>query len=114
MIAVLVLLLIGDGNAANGGSVYYGQVQGSTKPAEVVAKNVFNSIPEYKQIKEKGLKQEDPEYWILLNKANEKFYAAVKKAAEAGKHDVVVEQGSTKFDSTPTDLTQKVIAALAP
>lgn len=110
MIALVVLLLVGDAQ----GTTYYGKVDGAQKPAEVVAKTVFNSIPEYKKIKEKGLGEDDPEYWILLNKANEKFYAAVKKAAEDGKHDVVVEKDSTKFGSTPADLTQKAIAALAP
>lgn len=93
-------------------NVYYGAVADAKSPAEVAASKVFEEIPEYKKIKEKGLTQEDPEYYILLNKANAKFFAAVKKAAEAAKHDVVVEKGSAKFEKTPADLTQKTIDAL--
>jgi hypothetical protein len=91
---------------------YYGKVEGARKPAEVTSKTVFNEIPEYKQIKEKGLTESDAEYFILLNKANAKFYTAVKKVAEEDGHDVVVEKGSTRFESTPVDLTQKTINAL--
>jgi len=92
--------------------VYFGKVDGAKKPAELTAKTVFNEIPEYKKIKDKGLGKDDAEYWLLLNKANDKFNKAVKKVAEDGKYDVVVEKGSQKFDSTPADLTQKVIDAL--
>lgn len=111
MIALFALLLYGDPLA---GTVYFGKLDGAQKPAEVVAKTVFAEIPEYKKIKEKGLDQDDPEYWILLGKANDKFYAAVRKVGEQAKFDVVVEKGSSRFDSTPPDVTQKVISALLP
>ena len=111
MIALLALLMYGD---PVGGSVYYGKLEGAQKPAELVAKTVFAEIPEYKKIKEKGLTEDDPEYWILLGKANDKFYAAVRKIGEQFKFDVVIEKGSSRFDSTPPDVTQKVISALLP
>ncbi len=108
MIALLTLCLFGTPQ------VYYGKLADAKKPAELVAKTVFAEIPEYKKIKEKGLTETDPEYWILLAKANEKFYAAVKKVGDADKYDVIVEKGTAKFEGTPPDITQKVIAALAP
>ncbi|MBI2899499.1 MAG: hypothetical protein HYY17_04900 [Planctomycetes bacterium] len=111
MIAVLALLLLRETVVAQ---VYYGKLDGAQKPAEVVAKTVFAEIPEYRKIKEKGLTQDDPEYWILLGKANDKFYAAVRKVGELNKFDVIVEKGTAKFDTTPPDVTQKVIAALLP
>jgi len=92
--------------------IYFGKTEGAKKPAEIVATDVFNEIPEYKKIKEKGLTKDDAEYWVLLNKANEKFNKAVKKTAEDGKYDVVAEKGKHKFDSTPVDITKKVIEAL--
>ena len=92
--------------------IYYGKSDGAKKPAEIIASDVFNEIAEYKKIKEKGLTKDDAEYWVLLNKANDKFNKAVKKAAEDGKYDVVAEKGKQKFDSTPADLTKKVIEAL--
>lgn len=108
---VFAVLHIAD-PALPDGTTYYGTASGAKAPAEVTASKVFDQIAEYKTIKEKGLTQEDPEYYILLNKANAKFFAAVKKAAEAAKHDAVVEKGSAKFDKTPADLTQKTIDAL--
>lgn len=92
--------------------IYYGKKDGAKKPAEIKAQDAFNEIPEYKKIKEKGLTKDDAEYWVLLNKANEKFNKAVKKVAEEEKHDVVAEKGKVKFDSTPADITKKVIEAL--
>ena len=92
--------------------IYFGKKDGAKKPAEVKATDAFNVIPEYKKIKEKGLTKDDAEYWTLLNKANEKFTKAVKKVAEEGKYDVVAEKGKVKFDSTPVDVTEKVIDAL--
>lgn len=111
MIALLAVFLFGGPVF---GTVYYGKLADSKKPAECTAKAVFAEIPEYKKIKEKGLSQDDPEYWILLGKANEKFYAAVKKVGERNKFDVIVEKGTAKFDPAAPDVTQKVIAALAP
>ena len=72
--------------AAGASDVYYGKKDGAKKPAEVVASDVFNEIPEYKKIKEKGLTKDDAEYWVLLNKANDKFNKAVKKVAEDAKY----------------------------
>src|SRR5688572_8773156 len=92
--------------------VYHGKKDGSKKPAEIKAQDVFNEIAEYKKIKEKGLTKDDAEYWVLLNKANEKFNKAVKKVADEEKHDCVAEKGKVKFDSTPVDITKKVIEAL--
>ena len=107
VLPLLLSLIVGGAS-----DIYYGKKDGAKKPAEIKAADVFNEIAEYKKIKEKGLTKDDAEYWVLLNKANEKFNKAVKKAAEAGKHDVVAEKGKHKFDSTPVDITKKVIEAL--
>ena len=92
--------------------IYFGKADGAKKPAEITAATIFNEIPEYKKIKEKGLTKDDAEYWVLLNKANEKFNKAVKKVAEDGKYDVVAEKGKVKFDKTAADITQGVVEAL--
>ncbi len=94
------------------GDVYYGKCDGAKSPAELVALKVFEAIPEYQDIKKRGLTRDDAEYWVLLGKANDKFYKAVKKVAEDSKYDVVVEKGSVKFEGTPPDVTQRVIDAL--
>ena len=94
--------------------VYFGKLAGAKSPGEVVAKSAFAEIPDYKEIKEKGLTKDDPEYWILLSKANDKFYAAVKKVGEENKFDVIVEKGTAKLETAAPDVTRKVIAALTP
>lgn len=92
--------------------VYYGKLEGAKKPGEVVASKVFNEIPEYKKIKDRGLKEDDPEYYILLTRANAKFSAAVLAAATQAACDVVVEKGSAVFAVETVDLTQKTIGAI--
>jgi hypothetical protein len=98
--------------AASDSDIYYGKKENARKPAEIKATDVFNEIAEYKKIKEKGLTKDDAEYWVLLNKANEKFNKALKKVVEEDKYDVVAEKGKVKFDTTPADITKKVIEAL--
>src|SRR5688572_8608958 len=99
-------------SAVGDADIYHGKKEDSKKPAELKAKDVFNEIAEYKKIKEKGLTKDDAEYWTLLNKANEKFQKALKKVIEEEKYDVVAEKGKVKFDTTPVDITKKVIEAL--
>ncbi|MDQ7780172.1 MAG: hypothetical protein RDV41_10765 [Planctomycetota bacterium] len=94
--------------------VYYGNPDHFTKPAVLVANAVFECIPEYQEIKKKGLTSKDPEYWLLLDKANKKFYAALRKVADREGHDLVMEIGTIQAEegySLP-NITGTVIAAL--
>lgn len=109
---VLALCLHLLAGLSTGSNVYYGKVEGAKRPAEVVAATVFNEIPEYREIKKRGLTEQDAEYWILLNKANQKFYRAVRKVAEENRYDVVTEKGAFKFEGEVPDVTQRVIDAL--
>ena len=114
MIAVLLLaasLAIPTDPEAR--KVYYGEVDGAQKPAYVIASKVFAKIPEYKKIKEKGLTKDNPEYFILLQKANAKFFDALTAAAKKAGRDVVVEKGTEDFTGKKVvDLTAKVIKSL--
>lgn len=103
--AVLLLPLLGA-------TVYYGTVTGAKKPAQIEAQKVFDQIPEYQEIKRRNLKESDSEYWVLLEKANQKFYNAVSRVAQDKGFDVIVEKGSEKFETEPPDVTQDVIGAL--
>jgi hypothetical protein len=93
-------------------TVYYGAVAGARKPGEVEAAKVFHEIPEFREIKDRGLGSDDPEYVVLLAKANAKFFAAVGRAASAAGCDVVVERGSAAFQTPPADLTRKAVEAI--
>ena len=91
--------------------VYYGNADSFDKPAVVVALDVFKKIDEYNDATKKT--KDDPEYYILLEKANEKFKKAVKKAAEDGSYDLVGEKGTVKVKGkTVPDITADVIKAL--
>lgn len=107
LLAALVL-----GVATADATVYYGALEGAQKPAAIVAQKVFDRIPEYQEIKRRGLGPNDSDYWVLLAKANEKFYGAVRRTAEAIAYDVVVEKGTHTFDKEPADATQAVIDSL--
>ena len=111
-LAILLATTVAAGYGEPGSKVYYGQVKNAQKPASLTALDVFNAIPEYLEIKRRGLTQDDPEYWSLLNRANEKFLEAVIRTARAGGYDVVVEKGSVEFDQDPPDITQSTIEAL--
>ncbi len=108
----LVVLALAASQDPQTAKVYYGVAQGAKKPGEVVASKVFDEIPEFQKIKEKGLTSDDPEYFILLTKANTRFYAAVMKAAMAATCDVVVEKGTGTFTGAPADLTKKAIDSI--
>ncbi len=93
-------------------TVYYGALKDARKPGEVEAGKIFREIPEYRSIQDKGLDSRDPEYFVLLSKANAKFFAAVRRAAAGAGCDVVVERGSASFAERPADLTSRAIEAL--
>jgi len=109
---LLAALTLGVAAATADATVYYGALEGAQKPAVIVALKVFDRIPEYQEIKRRGLGPDDSDYWVLLAKANEKFYAAIRKAAEARSYDVVVEAGTHTFEKEPPDATQAVIDSL--
>ncbi len=99
---------------ADRGKIYFGNPDQFTKPAVLCATSVFEQIPEYKEIKRRGLTSKDAEYWLLLDKANKKFYAAVKTVAKNDGYDLVGELGAIQAEEgyALPDITSAVIAAL--
>ena len=84
------------------------------KPAIVVSSTVFDSIPEWKEIKEKGLKKGDAEYHLLHKRASDKFCDALKRVRVANGYDIVAETGAIECKNcTATEITQAVIDSLA-
>ncbi len=93
-------------------AVYYGDAAHWKKPAEVDADAVYAEIPEYKQILAEGLGPDDAKYQLLMNKASRRFVAAVKKAARAGKYDLVARKGAVENVDDVPDITDAVIQKL--
>lgn len=109
-------LLLGDGTFAvtDPAKVYYGDPGEFENPAVLTASAVFAKIREWREIQEKGLTSQDPEYWILLEKANRKFRRAVHRVAQEAGHDLVAETGAVvRADGAALpDVTEAAIAAL--
>jgi hypothetical protein len=103
-------LLGADGGTVDKKKVYYGKASSFKKPAEINLLTVFGAISEYTEAKKKS--EDDPDYYILLQKANDKFQKALKKAASDGGYDLVAEKGAVKAKKTVPDITDAVIKAL--
>lgn len=102
-----------DCEVLDAGKVYYGDCNSFSSPATVAADEVFPHIHAYKLIGERRLSEEDPEYWVLLSKANKVFRAAIKAVAATCGHDLVAERGALKpaaQNVTVPDITNLVIA----
>ena len=92
---------------------YYGDPEDCQRPGEVEASRVFNEISEWQEIQKRSLNPDQAEYWILLDKANQKFYKAIHKAAQKLRLDLVAELGTLPRDKgEPPNVTDQTIGAL--
>ena len=102
---------------ADAGGIYFGNQRLYTKPCVVKADRIYRSIPEYREILDKGLTDKDVQYHFLMKKASEKFLEGVKRMARDVSMDLVGEVGSIKACKTgasdPPDKTDDVISRLA-
>ena len=90
--------------------VYVGNPDRFTKPAVVVATKVYVEITEYQEVRRRKLDRNDPDYYVLMEKASRKFHAALEEAAKAGPYDLVAETGAvTRTEGTLPDLTDAAI-----
>lgn len=107
---------LGDYRCTDPSKAYYGNVAMIRRPGVVRSDDVFARIPEYREIRSKGLTDKAPRYHFLMKKASERFTGAVAAAARAGGYDFVSETGTIQVEDPeappPADLTQDVIARL--
>ena len=90
--------------------IYVGELANYTNGAVVDIHAVFNVIPEYQAIQERGLTREDADYYILLARANTVFYNNVRVVANCGNYDLVLRLGSVEAEGLGlTDITQDVV-----
>ncbi len=91
--------------------IYYGDADDFEKAGVIKIVKVFKAIPEYVQAQKKG--KDDPQYYILLEKANQKFSSALEKVAGEKGYDLIGEAGSIKIKGKKVpDITSLVIKAL--
>ena len=108
-----LLAFAGNGDVEiNEDKIYYGDPGNFQKPAVLKLKTVFNRIPEYREAQKRG--KEDPEYYILLEKANQKFRSAMESVAGEEGYDLIGETGAIKIKGKKVPvITKKVIDALS-
>jgi hypothetical protein len=93
--------------------VYYGNVKEYSSPAQIELCKVLDATKECQRIKKEKIKNDNPLYWILIQRANEKVQAAIKKVATDKKYDLVGELGYiTGYPNPIPEITQQVIEAL--
>lgn len=95
--------------------IYYGDENDFSSPAVLSSSEVFEEIPEWQDIQERDLGENDPEYWDLLREANRKFFNAVRETCREQDYDLAVEDGyieATGESSEPPEITREVIRNL--
>jgi len=96
--------------------VYYGDCSSFSKPSTIAIDEVFPHIRSFKLIDERNLNESDPEYWVLLLRANEKFRAALKSIAAVHGLDLIAERGAIKSlgdESLLPDITNLIVAEVS-
>jgi len=107
---------VGDYSVLDAGGRLYGRASLVMRPAIVRSDPVFARIPEYQQIMREGMRDSEPRYHLLLNKASQRFQEAVGAMARALGHDYVGEAGTVEAArdgvAPPPDRTDEVLARL--
>ncbi len=101
-----------DRPTVDASAVYFGNAANFHHPAEVDTNAVWAEISEYKKIVKDKLEPGTARYELLIEKASRRFSDAVRKAARAGKYDLVARSGSVKKAPDVPDITRDVIDLL--
>lgn len=104
---------VGDYRCKDHSDVYLGNARLFKRPCHISADRVYRKIPEYQEILQKKLTDDDPKYHLLMKKASQRFTEAVKQMARDLDHDLVAEVGAIKKDKEEAksipDRTDEVI-----
>ncbi len=93
--------------------IYYGDPKNFHNPAVLDAAKIYNEIPAYQKIVQKGLTKNDPEYWPLMQKASNVFVRSLKAVCKEKGVDLVGEVSSISCDHDQVpDITEAVIEAV--
>ncbi|MGE0190866.1 MAG: hypothetical protein AB7T63_02385 [Planctomycetota bacterium] len=107
---------LGDYSVLDASRAYHGRAALVMKPAVVRSDPVYALIAEYQQVRSEGLRDTEPRYHLLMNKASQRFRDAVAAMARALGHDYVGEAGTVEAArdgvAPPPDRTDEVLARL--
>jgi maltooligosyltrehalose synthase len=90
--------------------IYLGDPDRFAKPAVVTASRVYAEITEYQEVKRRQIDRNDPDFYVLMEKAARKFRSALEESAKSGPYDLVGEKGAvTRTEGTLPDLTDAAV-----
>ncbi len=123
LMAAVCCLVLPAASAAGGAAprteideaeIYYGDPGSFRSPAVLDADEVYSHIPEYREIRDRGLDPSDARYLYLMRAASERFRAAVSGVADSEGYDLVGGLGSIRIEGrTVPDITSLVVRKLA-
>ena len=91
------------------GPVYFGNPQSYKKPAELSIAKVWAALPEYKEIEKGNIRDDDPRYWILMQKANRRLEHALKAMNKKYGYDLIGELKFLDTEAEVPDITAEMI-----
>jgi hypothetical protein len=95
--------------------IYLGDAADFSSPAVLEALRVYQTIPAYRNIVDRKLTRDDPEYWPLMRHASSAFVRGLKSVCARRGHDLVGESGAIKPETEGTtvpEITDDVIEAV--
>jgi hypothetical protein len=113
MRTLIILLLLNTTIQVDPQRLYRGDPADFRKAACVSADQIYDAIPAYQEIVDRGLTKDQPQYWILISKANQDFHDALVQAEKQLGYDLIGERGTIRIDANPpTDITAQLIKLL--
>ena len=92
--------------------VYLGDPDRFDRPATVDLDAIYAEIPEYREIRSRGLGRDDARYTFLLLKSSRRFLRALERIAERDGYDLIAGQGAIRTEHEVPDVTAGVIGLL--
>ena len=83
-------------------------------PCVIDLQTALKATPEAREFLARGCSKESPEYYMLLNRANERLHAAIRRVSGRHGFDLVMERGSVvlkadQADVMIADITNEVV-----
>ena len=92
----------------------HGSSFGAVAPCVIALQTALKATPEAREFLARNVSQDAPEYYLLLNRANDRMHSALRKVAGRHGFDVVMERGSVvlkpdQSDVMLADITNEVV-----
>ena len=91
-----------------------GSAYGAAAPCVIDLQAALKATPEAQEFLARNVTKDAPEYYLLLNRANERMHSAIRKVSAKHGFDVVMERGALvlkpdQSDVMVADITNEVV-----